>query len=401
MMDYTLFGESHGPVVGVLLRGVPAGLVPDTELIRADLLRRRARGELSTARREADEVEFLSGVFEGKTTGEPLVAVIRNGDVRPADYDALRTVARPGHADYTAFVKSGGCSDYRGGGHFSGRLTAPLVVAGGIAKSYLKGQDIEIKAQLIDEDALRARAAAARSEGDSVGGQIQCTVTGLRPGIGGADWYAAVESEIARHVFAIPAVKAVGFGAGEAFAAMRGSQANDPFRTDGRRIVTATNHSGGINGGITNGMPVSFTVTFRPTPSIAKEQETVDFAAMENTTVSVTGRHDPCVALRAAPAVEAAAALALCQLMEPPADDLQALRLELDGIDAELTALFARRMDVSAAIGAWKKAQGLPVRDAVRETEVLNSRGDMAPDHRTEVETLYREILRLSREAQI
>lgn len=401
MMDYTLFGESHGPVVGVLLRGVPAGLVPDTELIRADLLRRRARGELSTARREADEVEFLSGVFEGKTTGEPLVAVIRNGDVRPADYDALRTVARPGHADYTAFVKSGGCSDYRGGGHFSGRLTAPLVVAGGIAKSYLKGQDIEIKAQLIDEDALRVRAAAARSEGDSVGGQIQCSVTGLRPGIGGADWYAAVESEIARHVFAIPAVKAVGFGAGEAFAAMRGSQANDPFRTDGRRIVTATNHSGGINGGITNGMPVSFTVTFRPTPSIAKEQETVDFAAMENTTVSVTGRHDPCVALRAAPAVEAAAALALCQLMEPPADDLQALRLELDGIDAELTALFARRMDVSAAIGAWKKAQGLPVRDAVRETEVLNSRGDMAPDHRTEVETLYREILRLSREAQI
>lgn len=401
MMDYTLFGESHGPVVGVLLRGVPAGLVPDTELIRADLLRRRARGELSTARREADEVEFLSGVFEGKTTGEPLVAVIRNGDVRPADYDALRTVARPGHADYTAFVKSGGCSDYRGGGHFSGRLTAPLVVAGGIAKSYLKGQDIEIKAQLIDEDALRARAAAARSEGDSVGGQIQCSVTGLRPGIGGADWYAAVESEIARHVFAIPAVKAVGFGAGEAFAAMRGSQANDPFRTDGRRIVTATNHSGGINGGITNGMPVSFTVTFRPTPSIAKEQETVDFAAMENTTVSVTGRHDPCVALRAAPAVEAAAALALCQLMEPPADDLQALRLELDGIDTELTALFARRMDVSAAIGAWKKAQGLPVRDAVRETEVLNSRGDMAPDHRTEVETLYREILRLSREAQI
>lgn len=401
MMDYTLFGESHGPVVGVLLRGVPAGLVPDTELIRADLLRRRARGELSTARREADEVEFLSGVFEGKTTGEPLVAVIRNGDVRPADYDALRTVARPGHADYTAFVKSGGCSDYRGGGHFSGRLTAPLVVAGGIAKSYLKGQDIEIKAQLIDEDALRARAAAARSEGDSVGGQIQCTVTGLRPGIGGADWYAAVESEIARHVFAIPAVKAVGFGAGEAFAAMRGSQANDPFRTDDRRIVTATNHSGGINGGITNGMPVSFTVTFRPTPSIAKEQETVDFAAMENTTVSVTGRHDPCVALRAAPAVEAAAALALCQLMEPPADDLQALRLELDGIDAELTALFARRMDVSAEIGAWKKAQGLPVRDAVRETEVLHSRGDMAPDHRTEVETLYREILRLSREAQI
>lgn len=401
MMDYTLFGESHGPVVGVLLRGVPAGLVPDTELIRADLLRRRARGELSTARREADEVEFLSGVFEGKTTGEPLVAVIRNGDVRPADYDALRTVARPGHADYTAFVKSGGCSDYRGGGHFSGRLTAPLVVAGGIAKSYLKGQDIEIKAQLIDEDALRARAAAAQSEGDSVGGQIQCTVTGLRPGIGGADWYAAVESEIARHVFAIPAVKAVGFGAGEAFAAMRGSQANDPFRTDGRRIVTATNHSGGINGGITNGMPVSFTVTFRPTPSIAKEQETVDFAAMENTTVSVTGRHDPCVALRAAPAVEAAAALALCQLMGPPADDLQALRLELDGIDAELTALFARRMDVSAAIGAWKKAQGLPVRDAVRETEVLHSRGDMAPDHRTEVETLYREILRLSREAQI
>ena len=206
MMEYTLFGESHGPAVGVLLQNVPAGLPVDDQLIQADLLRRRASGGLATGRHEADEVEFLSGVFQGKTTGDALVAVLRNRDVRSGDYAALKDTPRPGHADYAAFVRAGGHNDYRGGGRFSGRLTAPLTVAGSLAKTYLQTQGITVNARIVDEEALRQRAAEARETGDSVGGRIVCTIDGLSAGIGGPDWYDAVESEIARHVFAIPAV---------------------------------------------------------------------------------------------------------------------------------------------------------------------------------------------------
>ncbi|MBQ0038278.1 MAG: chorismate synthase [Clostridiales bacterium] len=400
MMDYTLFGESHGPVVGILLRHVPAGLTVDEAFIARQMERRMARGALATARHEVDRVEFLSGVFEGKTTGMPLVAIIRNGDVRAKDYDALRAVARPGHADYTAYVKSGGGNDYRGGGHFSGRLTAPLTAAGALALTWLKEQKITVEAQIVDEDDLRRRAAEAKADGDSVGGQIRCTIMGLPAGVGGPDWYDAVESEMARHLFAIPGVKAVSFGAGENFASLRGSEANDAFRTDGKCVWTVTNHSGGINGGITNGMPVVCTVTFRPTPSIAKAQDTVDFRAMENTTVSVAGRHDPCIVLRAAPVVEAAAALALCQLMEPEAETLDDLRRRIDDTDEELVELLARRMELSRRVGDYKKANGLPVLDARREEQVLQSRGDLAPEYRQAVEAIYREIMRWSREEQ-
>ena len=400
MMDYTLFGESHGPVVGVLLRHVPAGLTVDKEFLRQQMARRQAQGELATMRHEADEVEFLSGVFEGKTTGEPLVAIIRNREARSGDYEALRTLVRPGHADFTAFCKSGGHNDYRGGGHFSGRLTAPLVAAGTLAKTWLKEQNIIIKAQIIDEINLRERAKDAKAAGDSVGGQILCTVSGLPAGIGGVDWYEAVESEMSRHIFAIPGVKAVAFGAGEDFAQMRGSRANDAFRTDGERIWTASNHSGGINGGITNGMDVTCTVTFRPTPSIALAQETVDLSTMENTTISVEGRHDPCIVLRAAPAVEAAAALALCQLMESSGNDLPALRRQIDEIDEELLALLEKRWEVARTIGAYKKKRGLPVLDEEREEQVLRSRGELLPQYREAVEALWREIMKWSREVQ-
>ena len=310
MMEYTIFGESHGPAVGVLIQNIPAGLPVDGELIHADLLRRKASGALATGRHEPDEVELLAGVYQGRTTGDALVAVLRNRDVRSGDYAALRDTPRPGHADYAAFVRSGGCNDYRGGGRFSGRLTAPLTVAGSLAKTFLKTLDITVNAVVLEEEALRRRAAKARENGDSVGGQIRCTVSGVPAGLGGPDWRDTVESEISRHVFAIPAVKAIGFGEGEGFAALHGSEANDAFRTDGSRVFTETNHAGGINGGISNGMDIVFTATFRPTPSIAKPQETVDLARMENTTVTVGGRHDSCVALRAAPVVEAAAALA-------------------------------------------------------------------------------------------
>ena len=401
MMDYTIFGESHGPAVGVLLRDVPPGLPVDEEFICRQLLRRAPQDPLSTARHEPDQVEVLSGVYQGVTTGMPVCLLLRNRDVRSADYDALRHTPRPSHADYTAWVQSGGRNDPRGGGAFSGRLTAPLVAAGALAKSWLKLQDIKVNAQVIDENALRQRAEEAQQEGDSVGGQVRCIVTGLPTGWGGPDWRETVESEIARHVFAIPAVKAIGFGAGEDFAALRGSQANDPLRTNGKTVWTASNHNGGINGGITNGMPVEFTVTFKPTPTIRKPQDTVDMERMENVTLSAAGRHDSCIALRAAPIVEAAAALAICQLwQEEPTGDLAGYRGAIDKIDGEIVDLLAKRLQIGSKIGTLKAAAGTAIRDEAREAEVLRSRGDMAPEYRTAVEAVFRAIMAQTRQVE-
>lgn len=399
MLRYTLFGESHGPVVGVLLEGVPAGLRLDDDFIAAQLLRRQSGGETATARREADIPTYLSGVFRGCTTGDPLVAVFYNRDTRPGDYEALRNTPRPGHADYAAWVKSRGFNDYRGGGRHSGRLTAPLVAAGAIAQTLLRERGITVSAHVAAEDALREKAKAAKAAGDSVGGCVCCTVTGLPAGLGGFGWAEAADSELARHLFAIPGVKAVGFGAGEAFADMRGSAANDALHMERGRPVYTTNRSGGVSGGITTGMPLVCTVTFRPTPSIAKEQPTVDLSAGEDTTLTVTGRHDACIALRAAPVVEAAAALALAELL-PPEDDLTDLRRELDAIDRELVGLFARRMDMAGRIGAYKRAHGLAVQDPAREEEVLQSRGELLPERRAQVRRLYELLLALSREEQ-
>ena len=399
MLNYTLFGESHGPVVGVLMENVPAGWTVDDAFIAGQLLRRSGKGGLTTARREADTVEYLCGVFEGKTTGDPLVAVLRNGDVHAGDYEKLKNTPRPGHADYAAWVKAGGCSDYRGGGHHSGRLTAPLVVAGSIAQTYLRERGITIAAEVVEEEDLRQRAAEARGEGDSVGGEIRCSITGLPAGLGGFGWKEAVDSEIARQIFAIPAVKALGFGDGAAFAGLRGSEANDALRTDGGQITMTSNHAGGVNGGITNGMPLTFTVTFRPTPSIGKPQETVDITTMSDVEITVEGRHDACIVLRAAPAVEAAAALAILRLL-PGEDSLAGYRRELDEIDSRLVELYECRMETAKKIGAYKKAHQLPVRDEAREAEVLRSRGDLAPEHRQQVEEVFRMLMRHSREEQ-
>ena len=273
-------------------------------------------------------------------------------------------------------------------------------MAGSLAKTFLKTLDIAVKAEILDEEVLRQRAAEAREQGDSVGGQIRCTVTGVPAGLGGPDWRDTVESEISRHVFAIPAVKAIGFGDGEGFAALRGSEANDALRTDGRTVFTETNHTGGINGGVTNGMDIVFTVTFRPTPSIAKPQETVDLARMTNTTVTVNGRHDSCVVLRAAPVVEAAAALAICRLLPHDDGSLAGLRRQLDDVDQQMTALLARRLALAGEIGKIKAAQGLPVLDEAREAEVLARRGDLLPQRRQQVERLFRLLMAESREEQ-
>ena len=346
-MRYSIFGESHGPAIGVVLEGVPAGLELDLDAIRFDLSRRApGKNALSTARKEADEPHVLSGVFEGRTTGAPLCVLIENTDARFKDYSQTKDLARPGHADYAAHVRYGGFNDCRGGGHFSGRLTAPLVFAGGVAKQILAQKDVRVGAHIAtiyginddsleDWDSLRAAAEKefpvlndaagaemqaaileAKNDLDSVGGSIECGVFGLPAGLGAPDFGQNAEGIFSQYLFAVPAVKAVAFGAGVAFALMRGSEANDPLYMDDDGSVKAEqNCAGGVNGGITNGMPLTFEVTMRPTPSIARQQFTVDMAKKENAVLELQGRHDPCVVHRAVPVIEAAAALAACELM--------------------------------------------------------------------------------------
>lgn len=346
-MNYTIFGESHGPAIGVTLTGVPAGLELDWAAIEKDMARRApGKSPLATARKEADQVQVLSGVFEGKTTGSPLCAMIANTDTRSADYSKTRDLARPGHADYPAHVRYQGFNDYRGGGHFSGRLTAPLVFAGAIAKQILAQRGITVGAHissiygvndeaLEDWDTLKGVAdkdfpvlndekgqemqeaiLEAKEEQDSVGGSIECGVFGLPAGYGSPDFGENAEGIFSQYLFAVPAVKAVAFGAGTAFSLMRGSEANDPLYVDEHGNVGAEqNCAGGINGGITNGMPLVFEVTMRPTPSIARTQFTIDMNRMEHAELALQGRHDPCVVPRAVPVIEAAAALAACQLL--------------------------------------------------------------------------------------
>ncbi|WP_368043640.1 chorismate synthase [uncultured Flavonifractor sp.] len=341
-----IFGESHGPAIGVVLEGVPAGLELDLEQVQKELDRRKpGQDPTATARKESDLVEVLSGVFEGKTTGAPLAMVIRNSDQHSKDYESIRYTPRPSHGDYAGFIKSRGCLDYRGGGHFSGRLTAPLVAAGAVAKQVLAGRGVQVGAHissiygicdaaLEDPEELKAVAAKsfpvlndskgeemrqaileAKGEQDSVGGAIECAVTGLPAGLGAPDFGCNVEGIFSQYLFSVPAVKGIEFGAGVAFSLMRGSEANDPFAVEDGKVVTKTNHAGGINGGITNGMPVTFEVTIRPTPSISLPQESVDLRTGEETEIEIHGRHDPCIVPRAVPVIEAAAALAACAVL--------------------------------------------------------------------------------------
>ena len=323
-MKHIIFGESHGPAIGVVLEHVPPGIAVDMDFIRAEMARRApGKSPMSTARREADEPRILSGVFEGKTTGTPLCAVIENTDTRSRDYAKLKDLPRPGHADYAGRVRYEGCNDYRGGGHFSGRLTAPLVFAGALAKLILKEKGVTVSAVISNvggvadptPEQVEEIVLAAKGDLDSVGGAIRCTVEGLPAGLGAPDYGRNVEGIFAQQLYAVPAVKAVAFGAGFGFAAMRGSQANDPFYMDGDTVRTRTNHTGGVNGGITNGMPVVFEAAIRPTPSIAQEQDTVDLSTGTDAKLVIEGRHDPCIVHRAVPVIEAAAALAACELL--------------------------------------------------------------------------------------
>ena len=342
----TLFGESHGPAIGAVVDGLAPGIPVDEDFIRAQLTLRRPFGAVSTGRQEADPVQIVSGVFEGKTCGTPLTILIPNGDTKSRDYESTRSLARPGHADLTAQLKYHGYQDYRGGGHFSGRITAALVAAGAIALSALEKKGIRIRSHIracagiadrpfagdeqglladfealrgakfpvLDEqagEAMKARVAEAAQARDSVGGILETAVCGLPAGVG-EPWFDTLESVLAHMLFAVPAVKGVEFGSGFALAGMKGSEANDPFRMENGRTVTVTNHNGGINGGITNGMPMLFRCGIKPTPSIFRPQDTVDLKTGENAVLSLEGRHDPVIVHRAAVVVDSVTALVLC-----------------------------------------------------------------------------------------
>ncbi len=341
----TLFGESHGSGLGVVLDGLAPGIPVDEAFIKAQLAKRRPVGKISTARREQDAYTVESGVFNGYTTGTPLCIVIPNTAQQSKDYSETRSKARPGHADYTAYCKYHGYEDYRGGGHFSGRITAGIVAAGGILIPALEKKGIRIATHMsrcagvedrcfgdLDADikilndaefpALSETSAqkmcaaieAAAEVGDSVGGVLETVITRLPAGLG-EPWFDSVESLLSHGLFSIPAVKGVSFGDGFALADRKGSEANDPYRYEGERIVTAKNSNGGINGGITNGMPIVVQTAIKPTPSIYQEQETVDFIKGENTTLRIAGRHDPCIVHRARVVVDSICALVIADLL--------------------------------------------------------------------------------------
>ena len=344
-LKLSIFGQSHGAAIGMTLDGIPAGLPVDTDALQV-FLNRRAPGQndWSTPRKEADRPEFLSGILDGFTCGAPIAAAIYNKNTRSGDYANLRDCPRPGHADLTAQIKYGGFQDAAGGGHFSGRLTAPLCIAGGLCKQWLEGMGIQIFAHIaaiagisdtpfdplapnrdsvqpefpvINPDAgarMRDAISAARNNGDSVGGIVECAVTGLPAGLG-EPMFGGAESRIAQIVYGVPAVKGVEFGAGFAAAGLRGSQNNDDYVMADGQIRTATNNAGGILGGITTGMPLIFRAALKPTPSISRPQQSVSLSSGEMQELVVKGRHDPCIVPRAVPVIEATAAIAIFDMI--------------------------------------------------------------------------------------
>lgn len=344
-ISLTLFGESHGPAIGAVLDGLPPGLTVNEEQIHHQLTLRRPSGELSTPRVERDEIRIISGVWAGKTTGTPLCLVIENSDTQSKDYAEMRTKARPGHADFATHAKYHGFQDVRGGGHFSGRLTAAVVAACAILVAALRAKgitigthisrcggvddrgfndlasDIELlggKAFAVLDDtagaAMQQAILAAKAAKDSVGGVLETAVYGLPAGLG-EPWFDSMESQLAHALFAIPAVKGVEFGDGFGLCDLRGSQANDAFAMENGRVITLTNHNGGLNGGLTNGMPLLFKCAVKPTSTIGQTQRTVDLQALQDTTITAAGRHDPCIVHRARVVVDSLTALVLCDAL--------------------------------------------------------------------------------------
>lgn len=348
-LKVSIFGESHGVGIGITIDGLPSGFEINMNEILKEMGRRApGKSKLSTARKETDSPEILSGYFEGKTTGTPLCAIIRNGDQHSKDYGKLKDLMRPGHADYPGNIRYNGFNDYRGGGHFSGRITAPLVFAGAICKQILESHgifigshvksigevedksfsEVELTKELLDnlktkelplllsdkEDLMRETVLNAKRDLDSVGGTIECTVLGMDAGIGNP-FFDSVESTLAHLMFSVPAVKGIEFGKGFEMSKLRGSECNDEYYYDGDKVKTYTNNNGGITGGITNGMPILFKVGIKPTASIAKKQRTIDIAEKKDAELEIHGRHDPCIVQRAVPVIEAATAIGILDLI--------------------------------------------------------------------------------------
>jgi chorismate synthase len=341
LFTITSFGESHGRCIGVVIDGCPAGLPVSETDIQKEVDKRKPTSPIATTRAEEEKVEVLSGILDGHTTGAPVCLLIWNTDIDSTEYERIKSLPRPGHADYTAFVKYGGFNDYRGGGRFSGRITATFVMAGAVAKKLLSRIGVEVLAHTVEIggvkaatktlDKIRARVETnplkcadttaaeemlkvveqAKKEGDSVGGIIEGIALNMPVGLG-EPVFDTLEGDLSKALFAIPAVKGVEFGSGFSAARKKGSENNDPFSMKGGKVVTTTNNAGGILGGISNGMPVVLQVAVKPTSSIAIKQETIDIREMKNTTIEVKGRHDACIVPRAVPAVEAMMAVILC-----------------------------------------------------------------------------------------
>lgn len=348
-LKLSIFGESHGNAIGVTIDGLPAGFEINMEKVLVEMARRApGKSNLSTPRKEGDIPEILSGFFEGKTTGTPLCAIIRNSDMHSKDYSELKNLMRPGHADYSGNIKYDGYNDYRGGGHFSGRITAPLVFAGAICKQILEMKKVYVGSHvkrigniedknfskinlcnelfenlkneelpvLIEENKEKMinEILEAKKDGDSIGGIIECGVIGVKPGIGNP-FFDSIESTLAHLLFSVPAVKGVEFGKGFEMSKLRGSECNDEYYYDKEEVKTYSNNNGGILGGISNGMPILFKVVIKPTPSISKEQRSINISEKENGVIQIKGRHDPCIVQRAIPVIESVASIGLLDLM--------------------------------------------------------------------------------------
>ena len=346
----SIFGESHGEGIGIVIDGIEPGIKVNMDNIEKDMERRApGRNSLSTQRIEGDKPEILSGIFNGITTGAPISMIIRNTDKRSRDYSKIKDVMRPGHADFPGYVRYNGFNDYRGGGHFSGRITAPLVFAGALAKEILKEKGITIgshikqvgkvkdssfdalnlKKEDLEElltkelpvidtnkiEDIKEEITSYRMTGDSIGGIVECAIVGLEAGIGNP-FFDSLESTIAHLAFSVPAVKGIEFGAGFDFANMKGSEANDEYFIEDEKVKTYSNNNGGITGGISNGMPVIFRVVIKPTPSISKEQRTINIKNMTEEVLSVNGRHDPCIVQRALVVIEGIAAISILELIK-------------------------------------------------------------------------------------
>lgn len=343
-LTLTLFGESHNQEIGVVLDGLGAGIKIDEDYISLCLSRRRPNPMIETSRKESDHYRFISGIFNSYTTGSSLGIIVENENIKSSDYDDMSHLARPGHADYTSFVKYHGYNDYRGGGHFSGRLTTPIVIAGAIVKKALEKFDIKIASHIkqignvndrdfedFDKDInlvkdqffpvlnqvqkqMEDEISKARNESDSIGGKIQVAITNLPVGLG-EPYFSSLESEISKAMFSLGGVKGIEFGLGFGFCSSRGSKVNDSFVYSDGKVITKTNNNGGINGGISNGMLVVFSLAIKPTPSISKPQETIDFKNKTNEVINIKGRHDPCIVRRICVVSEALTALVIGDLL--------------------------------------------------------------------------------------